>query len=440
MKKNLTLSLFLILGFQLNAQIFDTYDENIIKSRVFQLLDKYEHLADFTEDGINFSEDYKNSFENIFVDHTNSMIYNDLQSKGNYISPMEYLQIAEDHFPHGLETDIDSLSIRFLQAKLIEDDDYSIELIAHKYVVGITNENKIHRKKIVAYFNIHFKYSDEEFDDFLIASITNEETLLKRKSDKQMRGFHVGINLMPGISRLSLSEDTEGYLKNTEFPLSSSAGLSIHYFLNSNFGVSVGANYSVYNTQNNSEYNNEQNDNLERTDRDGDNYYLYVDSKINEQGEFKFLDIPLNFTYRHSLADKTTFYASLGFITSLVQSAEFTVSGDASQSGYYSEFQLLIDDANLYQFGSVQYDDTYPVTINDLQFMASVSAGVSFPVRTAGYFNLGIGYQQNVTDLGYNTSAYRDDYISINGVPKNSWLQFLFLSISYTHKIFEFPK
>jgi len=429
-------------GIKLNAQIFDTYDENIIKSYVFQLLDRYDHLADFTEDGINISEDYKKSFETIFVDNWDKSIYNDLQTKGNYISPMEYMQIAEKQFPHGLETKIDSLSLKFLQAKLIEGNQYSIEVIANKYIVGITHENKIHRKKITAYFIIHFQYldEDEEFDNFLIASITNEETLLKQKSDKQMRGFHLGANLLPGISQLLLTEANNGYIKNTKFPLSGSIGLSVHYFLNSNFGLSVGANYTTYNVHSDFEYNNEQNNNLERTDRDGDNYYLYVDSKINEQGKFVFLDIPLNFIYRYGLANKTSFYASLGFTTSLKQSADFSVSGDASQSGYYSDYQLLIDDADLYQFGTIQYDDTYPIVINDLQFMASVSAGVSFPVRTAGYFNLGIGYQQNIINMEYNTAAYRDDYISINGIPENSWLQFLYLSVSYTHKIFEFPK
>jgi len=429
-------------GIKLNAQIFDTYDENIIKSYVFQLLDRYDHLADFTEDGINISEDYKKSFETIFVDNWDRRIYNDLQVKGNYISPMEYMQIVEEQFPHGLETKIDSLSLKFLQAKLIEGNQYSIEVIADKYIVGVTNQNKIHRKKITAYFIIQFQYfdEDEEFDKFLIESITNEETLVKRKSDQKMQGFHIGIGVLPGISNLYLSNKTDGYNRNIQFPVSYSASLDVYYFLNSNFAASVGVGYSVFNTKSSSEYNNGQSSVLSRKDRDGDNYYLYVDSKINEQGKFVFLDIPLNFTYRHGLANKTSFYASLGFITSLTQSADFSVTGDASQSGYYSDYQLLIDDADLYQFGTIQYDDTYSVTINDLQFMASVAAGVSFPVRTAGFFNLGIGYRQNIINMEYNTAAYRDDYISINGVPENSWLQFLYLSVSYTHKIFEFPK
>ena len=442
MKNILILSFLLIFSLKLNAQIFDSFDENIIKYQVGLLIDKYEQLTDFTEDGITFSEGYDKAFKNIFTDQKNRNIYNDLQPRGGYISPMEYAQIAKDYFPHGLETKTDSGSFKFLQAKLLNADEYSIELIADKYVVGVTKENKIHWEKITAHFIIHFKYNDEneEFYDFLIASITNEATLLKKKSDKQMQGFHIGVGLMPGIRRLSLSGNSENYKRDTGFPLSNSAGLNIFYFINSNFGVSTGLAYTVYNTRIISGYSNGQNNNLGRTDGDGDNYYLYVNSEINEQGKFVFLDIPLSFTYRHGLADKISFYASVGIITSLLQSSEFNVTGDASQSGYYPEYKLLIDDAELYNFGTVKYDDDYPVDISTVQFMASVSAGISLPIGTAGHFNVGLGYRQNITGLEYNTAAYRDDFISINGVPEKSCLQFLSLSISYTHKIFEFPK
>ena len=438
MKYFILIFITVLFGVKLNAQIFDTYNENIVKMYAAQLLSRYDHLSDFTEDGISISKDYKKSFETMFVNNKDRNLYNDLKTKGGYISAMEYTQIVDERFPHGLETKIDSLNFKFLQTKLLNGNQYSIELIANKYVVGVTNENKIHRKKTTVHFIIQFKYfdEDEEFDNFLIASITNEETLLKQKSDKQMQGFHIGFNLLPGISQLSLAKVNEGYIKNTKLSLSSSLGLSIYYFINSNFGLSAGVNYSIYNTQSNSEYNNGQSNNLERIDRDGDNYFLYIDSKINEDGKFIFFDIPLNLTYRHGLANKTSFYATLGFITSFKQSADFSVTGNASQSGYYSDYHLLIDNADLYQFGAVQYNDTYAVTISDLQFMTSVSAGVSFPVRTAGLFNLGLGYRQNISKLEYNTPAYRDDFVSINGVPENSWLQFLYLSISYTHKIF----
>ena len=237
-----------------------------------------------------------------------------------------------------------------------------------------------------------------------------------------------------------LTGDYENYEKTNGFTLSNSVGFSIHYFLNSNLGVSTGINYTLYNTKTNSEYNNEQANNIERTDRDGDNYFLYVDSKIDELGKFIFLDIPLTFTYRHGLVDEISFYGSIGLITSLMQSAEFNVDGNASQSGYYPEFGLLIDDADLYNFGVIQYESNYPVEISKLLFLASVGAGVSIPVGNAGMFNAGIEYRQNISSLEYNSAAYRDDFVSINGIPKSSWLQFLSLSISYTHKLFDFPK
>ena len=429
MKQILIISLILILGFKLNAQIFDTSDENYIEYRVFQLFNKYEHLSDFTDDGIKFSEDIKNSFENIFENKENKDIYNDLQKQGNYISVSKYAQIVQEYFPHGIETKIDTSNVRFLKPKIIQGDNYSIEVIADKYVVGITNENKIHREKLTAHFIIHFEYLDEEFDKFLIASITNKETLLKKTSDNKIRGFHLGVNLTPGISRLFLTGDYENYEKTNGFTLSNSVGFSIHYFLNSNLGVSTGINYTLYNTKTNSEYNNEQANNIERTDRDGDNYFLYVDSKIDELGKFIFLDIPLTFTYRHGLVDEISFYGSIGFITSLMQSAEFNVDGNASQSGYYPEFGLLIDDADLYNFGVIQYESNYPVEISKLLFLASVGAGVSIPVGNAGMFNAGIEYRQNISSLEYNSAAYRDDFVSINGIPKSSWLQFITISI-----------
>lgn len=429
-------------GFSLNAQIFDTYDENIIKSHVFQLFDRYEHLADFTEDGLSFSEDYQKAFEKIFVDTTDRNIYNDLQSKGNYISAMEYSKIAANDFPHGLETTLDSTSIKFLQTKLLDGDNYSIEVVANKYVVGITNENKIHRIKKAVHFIIHFKYfsEEEEFDNFLIASITNEETLLKRQSDQNMQGIHAGIGVVAGVSNLYLADKVDGYNRSLQFPFSYTASFDLSYFFNSNIAVSLGFGYSVFNTKSSSDYNNNQGNNLSRTDRDGDNYYLYVDSKINEKGSFQYMDIPVNFIYRHGLSDKISFYASLGFISSFLQSSELKVNGESSQSGFYPEYNLLIDDADLYNFGNISYDNNYVLKLTDIQFGASVTAGVSMPVGKQGYFNAGLSYRQNITNMEYDTAAYRDDFLSINGAPKSAWLQFLAVSVSYTYKIFSFSK
>ena len=438
MKHILIIGLILTFGLKINAQIFDTSDENFIKYQVLLLVNKYGHLADLTEDGINFSENYKNAFKNIFVDTKSKSIYNDLQKKGDYISVEEYVKIVQDFFPHGIETEIDSTNIKFLQIQLIEGDKYSIELVADKNVVGITNANKIYNQKITAHFIVHFEYYEEEFDKFLFYSITNKETLLKKESDKQMRGFHIGANILPGISKLYMQGNYNDYKQTIGVSLSNSIGLSFHYYLNSNLGVSIGANYTVYKTKSNSEYNNNENNNLERTDMDGDNYFLYINSNINEQGKFIFLDIPIYFTYRYGLENKISFFASIGFINSLLQSSQFKVDGNSSQSGYYPEYDLLIDDASLYNFGSIDYNNDYPVNISSFQLMTSISGGMSLPIGTAGHLNAGLEYRQNITNLEYNTSAYRDDFVSINGIPKTSWMQFLSLSISYTHKLFDF--
>lgn len=435
MKKILTLTLFLSCFISLNAQVFGTLDESFIKSKTLELISKYDKYGDFTTDGINFSDDYLQSFKALFADTSKVNIYNDLQSKNNYISVTEYLKIVKVEFPLGIETKIDSSSIKLTSSKLILGDIYSIDVIADKYVVGLTKENKLHRKKLKVHLKVQFTYANDDFHNFRIKSIINDETLMKLKSDNQMSGLYIGGKLSIGTSMLNLTGNSSLYQKENSFPASGCFGIYVTYFLNSNIGISLGVNYSILKSKNELSYNNLQQNNLERTDMDGDQYYLYIDSKLTEEGKFTFIDIPVNFIYRKGLSHKPSFYASLGMIASLNQSAKFKVSGNASQAGYYPGHQTLLDEAAAYNFGSLIYDDVYNASFSSFTLNTSIEAGFSLPYKKNGYFNIGIGYQQNITDLGYKTSAYRDDLISINGVPNRSTLNYIYLSTSYSYKL-----
>ena len=96
---------------------------------------------------------------------------------------------------------------------------------------------------------------------------------------------------------------------------------------------------------------------------------------------------------------------------------------------------MLIDDAEFYNLGEINYNDNFELSLANLFFSGTAEIGISIPVKETSYINVGANINHSFSNLGYDTSSYRDDYVKLHGTPKNMFIQSGGIFISYLFKL-----
>ncbi len=434
MNKSIIVLFFLLISNTLVfSQMFEEEQKFIVRDSSLALLKKYEKYADLTEDGNSISDNYITRFLALFT--KDASLVNDLYGKKQFITPSEFTYMVKEKYDGGIEVKTELDSAYFKNLKKTGKDLYSVEVDCQKFTVGLNNQNKIVRKDIAATFTISFMYKNRIFNDFKIKEIISKEIILKRYSDKKMRGLYFGVNANILSGKLLFDNNIQYYNRNYNFSGVFTAGISANYYFSSNYALSIGIDYCNFNSNFNTVYNNEQNNNLLRTDIDNDEYYLYVNSNFSEENNLEYVSVPVNFSYRHKLYNEISFFASVGISASYILSSSSYVSGSSVHSAWYEEYSLLVDDAPLYNLGEYNYNETFDFILADIFLSGNLEVGVSLPFKKSSYLNLGLKYGNSFTDLKYNESSYRDDYIYLNGIPKSLFIRSTGIFISYLHKL-----
>jgi len=434
MNKLILILIFVIISSSFSySQIFEDNEKFAIRDSSLILLEKYVKYADLTEDGTSISDDYCNSFLTLFTEDAN--LINDLYGKILMLSPDEYINMVTNKYSGGIEVKAQLDSTYFKGLKKVEGELYSVQIDCKKNTIGLNNQNKIIRKDILSTFTIFFKYKEGILSNFKINEIISKEVILQQQSNEKMKGLYIGANINAHTGRLLTDNNFEYY--NRDFKLSSvfSGGIFADYFLSSHYALSLGIDYYNFNASFNTKYNNETNNNLARTDVDNDNYYLYVDADFSEKNTLTFVSLPIKFKYRQKLYNDISLFASAGFSTSYLLKSYSYIHGVSAHSAWYQDYNLLIDEAELYNLGESNYDEKYDFLLDKLFFSGLLEIGISIPIKKTSYLNVGGSINQNFSNIKYKGSSFRDDYVSLHGTPKYLFIQSGGIFFSYLFKL-----
>ncbi|OQY03047.1 MAG: hypothetical protein B6I20_05815, partial [Bacteroidetes bacterium 4572_117] len=355
------------------------------------------------------------------------------------ISIQEYIKIVETGYPNGLEVKVDLKPEIFKTMEFQTDNTkkYYATILIEKSVTGLSNINKLHRVKNSLYFTISFHYENQFTSNFKFEFIESEESYLKRKSSKKLRGLHVGLYGIPSMSRFFSKDMNENTNWEINPGFSYSAGLEATYFLNKAIGLSLGLGYSSYTSDYTlSNFNNDLENNIPKVDVDNDLYYLYVDADIKELNTISYFDIPFSIIFRSNYADKVGLYFKPGIVSSFLLKANYEVSGASTHKGYYPEYHLVMDEMEKYNFTSVDYNINNEREINTINLSVVLNLGLSIPIKKLLYLNTGFIINYGLTDIEFNKSEYRDDYIYLNDVPSSTIMQSVGFYIGLTYKVY----
>ncbi len=191
---------------------------------------------------------------------------------------------------------------------------------------------------------------------------------------------------------------------------------SYNKYYKNRWGIGIGLGYSSYNQ---AIYQNGLFKKLSQTDRDGDVYDMWYDSKMKYTYNFKYLDIPV--MLHLLLGNNEGFYGFIdaGIINGLLISGKYVEKGTVENMGNYSSgnpYFYLVSHGNPYydhKFQSYdrEYTDRYKFYNLSGRFSVGISAKMTdylslrvAPVLTVGFLDIagsdikGKGYKNVLGD------------------------------------------
>ncbi len=436
MKQKVLISVFIVFAFfSAKAQYFADYQLSYIKSFSDSLIVKLDMFSDIPPANNFDIEESISRFSDLFTDPIKDIVYNDIKQKPKFISVFNYTELMKKVFPQGLSVSYILDSAVFYLPQKIDDTTFIIHVKIPKYLAGLTQNSKIRYVSYMAYLTIQFNYSNYNFTNFKLTKINDYRVILNQISDKKMRGLHVGFSTNIYTTDFNLKSNKSYYQRTNTYMTNFGLGASLAWFVSSHLALGIGANFLYTRTYSKV---TSDNSNIEKTpqyDSDSDLYYLFVNSDLEEIFSHEIIALPISLIFKSGLYNKTGIWAKLSVAPNYLISSELYVTGNSSRSGYYPEYNLLINNLPDYGFGNLTYNNKFPTNFNKLIFTADVSLGVAIHIKSLSYLILAANYSQSISPIGYKKSIYLDDYYTNCGQPKNLSLKNFGITLSYNIKL-----
>jgi hypothetical protein len=216
-------------------------------------------------------------------------------------------------------------------------------------------------------------------------------------------GLFFGLNLGPSQSNIinKGNESVSNLLstkKNTFF-----ASLEFGYFFSNFIGLSSGIGLNSYKTQLTlGTYENKFN----TIDSENEAYERRVTGTgITEDQNVSFLSVPVKLNFRIPFGKKFGFYLQPGVSLSVPLSKDYKSSGTFTYKGYYSTYNVLLEDLPAFDFPSNLNSNTEGnLELKSMSFNFVASAGFDFLIGQKIQIGVGACYDRSLSTIsGYSS-------------------------------------
>jgi hypothetical protein len=308
------------------------------------------------------------------------------------------MQVITKNYSYGVDVSLDMSQVKVVGAFHSKVQNGYIVMVPKKSV-GLFRGKKVYRSNITLYMFISEMIGDKG-SVFRIAGILDPVSYQKYQGNNTIKGLYIG--LVGGFGTTMVANDgaLNSYdIYQIEYDRNMSFGLEFSYMFTRSFGISTGIGRNTYSSKFIIDSYNEQSTTI-LTDQDGDTYNRILSvNQFKETDVYVSTEIPLLLKYR-SGKGRTAFYTDLGFIYSLI-SGYYTQEGYASRSGYYSEWQVTLEDIPEYDFYTNRWlggEEVDLVTPSSGLFIYA-AMGVSIPLAKNIYMKMGANFRNGLTDM-----------------------------------------
>ncbi len=425
------------------SQEFNSEQKKTITTETNKLLKDYQKYGKFSENGANISTSYVNNFKNLFKNTTNIYVYNDIDPEGlldSSITVMEYIFKVQTWYPDGLDLNM-SWDVSIISEPVSIDGtnkNYVVSVLLQKQVMGVYKSKKIQNNIGDLYFLIEFEKSGRTLKDFKIAGIQKERPVLEKPVEvvvqriEREEVIHIGIFGRPLYTRIYSKDIFGDDFWQAKGGIGYSAGLQFLFLPDKSYGFYAGISMSNYRSYFKLEnFDNEGNSEL-LTDKDGDDYYRYIQADIEEWNSLSYLDLSVGGYFILNNGKNIKPYISAGVQLSYKLAGKCKFKGSSNHMGYYPEYHVILYDLEDYDFTeelNINSESTWEV--NPMLISAYMSFGMRIKLGKTGHLNVGPAIVMGLTDLKYDTAKHRDDYVSTIGIPAKTIIQAGGINVSF---------
>jgi len=191
--------------------------------------------------------------------------------------------------------------------------------------------------------------------------------------------------------------------------------------INNIFGFGFGLGTSSYSTEIKS---SPFSFNVQDYDIDNDSYDKRMEfSGLSEKTLINYLDIPVFLEFSNLNIDKLGFYGRVGVKVSLPYSNSLTASGNATYSGYYAQYHVLLENIPELGFTDSPVYNNAGIDLNTVNVSANISAGITYPVSNYLIIKVGANGTMGLMEISakkavnYEKTKYDGSYNKLLGNP-----------------------
>jgi hypothetical protein len=223
-------------------------------------------------------------------------------------------------------------------------------------------------------------------------------------SARKNQSLYIGLSVGPSLSGINNIGDSTVSKLSSGKKVSFFGFLEIGYFFSDNFGLSSGIGFtSTSASLTLKSYQNKYN----ATDSESESYERRVTgSDISETQKINFLTVPICINMRLPVSEKTGFFLQTGLNLAVPMTKSYSNSGKFTFKGYYSAYNVTLENLPLYGFPSnVNLTTNGKLDLKPLEFNFIVSAGFDLFVQekvqiaAAVFFDKSLSNISNYSDI-----------------------------------------
>jgi hypothetical protein len=177
-----------------------------------------------------------------------------------------------------------------------------------------------------------------------------------------------------------------------------SGTLEIGYFFSKYFGLTSGANYTIYSSDLNIDSYQDQ---YNTVDRENESYDLQISGyDIEEMQKVDILSIPLCINMRMPLNKTIGFYLQTGINLLIPMSNNYETSGTFTYKGYFPAYNVLLENLPDYGFPTdLKIDSDGELELKPLSYGAIASAGIDYLIQKRVQVTFAAYYDKSLSDI-----------------------------------------
>ena len=283
-----------------------------------------------------------------------------------------------------------------------------------------------------------FSFVDMQNKEIILGDIDRLLVIMEYNAMKNPDPWSLILNLLAGRSDVANKSKESDQFWNSKGESGLGAFLEIEYLLTKNIGLGVGIGYNTYaNSSYLKEFNNYGQNYIQRIDNDNELYYLYNDvNSVQEKTKVKAISFPFKLKFHFFPGKKLGLFTDFGIKMTYVSSANVVANGNSTWQAYYPQYHIVLYD--LPEYGFVPYNINSENSLIDyekLQYSFIASLGISFSIKKQFNIDLGVYFDQGISDLKYDRPVHQADYLNTIGTIDETKLKGMGLMLGFRYHL-----